>query len=147
MPYEYDVDGGVFVAQGQYGFPDYPDGQLRTSAAQLSRFLMMFAQGGTLGGVKLLEPTTVAEMRAPQHPPPGNGQGLIWYYSRDQTTQVLGHSGTYYGASTDMWFDPLTGAGYVLLMNGGVYFDYSTGPQMDAVYQIDDKLLSIAEAL
>jgi CubicO group peptidase (beta-lactamase class C family) len=44
MPY-HDRDGR-FVPYGQYGYPDYPDGQLRTSAAQLARHLVAFMRFG-----------------------------------------------------------------------------------------------------
>ena len=68
MPYrcnDNSSDGkSAFVchALGQYGFPDYPDGSLRTSARQLARFLGAIMNGGELDGVRILEASTVQAM-------------------------------------------------------------------------------------
>jgi len=87
-------------------------------------------------------------MRRPQLPAPNDDQGLIWGYAFDNDTHVLGHSGAYYGVSTDMWFDPATGAGYVLLTNGGVYFDdKNPSPQVAAMNDLNFKLMELALAL
>ena len=145
-PYEWVK--GAYVDKGFYGFPDYPDGQLRTSASQLARFLAMFASGGSYDGATSLAPATVQEMRKRQVPRLGAdaaNQGLIWYYTMEvDGTEVLGHTGAYIGVSTDMYFDPKTNNGYVLLTNGGVYLDHAKGPEVDAMYAIDVKLLATA---
>jgi CubicO group peptidase (beta-lactamase class C family) len=125
QPYEFV--NNAFQAQGLYGFPDYPDGQLRTSARQLARFLVMFEQHGALGGTRILSAATVDEMRRLQLPSVAADQGLVWYYGYDGPTRILGHNGAYLGISTDMWFDPATGAGYVLLTNSGAYYDDQAG--------------------
>ena len=50
----------VLIPYGVYSYPDTPAGNLRTSAAQLGRFLAMFAGGGCgADGVRLLQPETV----------------------------------------------------------------------------------------
>jgi CubicO group peptidase (beta-lactamase class C family) len=146
-PYEYV--NGAFQTQGLYGFADYPDGQLRTSAVQLARFLSMFMQGGQYGGVRILKEATVLEMQRLQIPSVDAHQGLIWFYSQDQSTKVLGHNGAYLGVSTDMWFDPATSTGYVLLTNGGTYYDDENGtsPEYDAMSAINYKLMDLAHAL
>ncbi len=149
MPYEYS--GGHFQSQGQYGFPDYPDGRLRTSANQLARFLAMFMQKGLFGGARVLQEATVDEMRRIQFPSVAPDQGLIWFFWFDQSTRILGHNGAYLGASTDMWFDPATNAGYIILTNGGVYFDHfadtTESPDVAAMDAINFKLMDLAHAL
>ena len=141
MPY----DGTPPVAQGHYGYPDYPDGQLRTSAPQLARFLLMFAQKGQCGQ-RLLKEATVDTMETVQLPAVDPSQGIIWYYDTKAGTQVLGHRGGDKGVSTDMFFDPTTGSGYVLLSNGSTNTTGSAAAQaaMDAM---NEKLLQLAKTL
>ena len=78
-PYAYVPSTGGYRPYGQYGYPDYPDGQLRTSAAQLARFLSAFVDYGRFRGTRILEHDTAAEMRRDQVPAIVRGQGLIWY--------------------------------------------------------------------
>ncbi len=143
MPYT--MEGGQYRATGQYGFPDYPDGQLRTSAAQLARFLIMLAGDGSLDGKRLLAPSTLAEMRRRQLPAPNDYQALMLFYAPANGHDVLGHNGATLGGSTDMWFDPKTGAGWVLLTNGDAYLD-GTDAQVDAMTRLNELLARAADA-
>jgi CubicO group peptidase (beta-lactamase class C family) len=144
------VDGsGNYVAVGYYSYPDYPNGRLRTSARQLARFLMMFASSGALDGARVLAASSVAEMRTTQ---PSSKEGLSWERFAFGGHAVLGHSGIDKGISTDMWFDPTTGAGFVVLTNGNVYLSHigqfdsgSYGPEIQAVLDLETDLLSLAE--
>jgi len=77
MPYHWK--DGSFVAYGQYGYPDYPDGELRTNAPALAKHFGAFMAFGELDGVRILEADTVREMRRAQFPDVAHGQGLIWY--------------------------------------------------------------------
>ena len=141
MPY----DGKPLAAQGHYGYPDYPDGQLRTSAPQLARFLLMFAQNGECGQ-RVLTAATVATMRTVQLPAVDSLQALLWYWDTKAGTPVLGHRGGDKGVSTDMFFDPKTGSGYVLLSNGSTNTSGTTAAQaaMDAM---NEKLLQLSKDL
>ena len=58
-------DGTPPVARGHYGYPDDPDGRLRTSAPQLARFLLTFAQKGQCGQ-RVLKQATVDTMETVQ---------------------------------------------------------------------------------
>jgi CubicO group peptidase (beta-lactamase class C family) len=128
-----------------YGYPDYPAGQLRTSAPQLARFLLMFAQKGQCGQ-RVLTEQTVATMRTVQLPSVAAGQGLIWYYAEQAGTNVLGHRGGDRGVSTDMFFDPTTGSGYVLLANGSTNTS-GVASEEAAMTAMDDKLVELAKTL
>jgi CubicO group peptidase (beta-lactamase class C family) len=141
MPY----DGTPLSAVGHYGYPDYPDGQLRTSAPQLARFLLMFAQNGACGQ-RVLQAETVATMKAVQLPQVDSLQALIWYYDTKAGTKVLGHRGADAGVSSDMFFDPATASGYVLLSNGSTNTSGSTAAQaaMDAM---NETLLDLSKTL
>lgn len=115
MPYE--RLGGDFAATGHYGLPDYPSGQLRTSARDLAALFAMLAGGGTFGGVQILEPTTVDEMRRLQIP--GNDeQALVWYFSILDGQGLLGHDGGELGAAAEVQHRTGDGFGVVVMMNG-----------------------------
>jgi CubicO group peptidase (beta-lactamase class C family) len=118
MPYRYVVTQDRYRAYGQYGYPDYPDGQLRTSAAQLTRFLLAFIRMGELDGARILQEETVREMRRNQVPDVIAGQGLIWYVLHRRGERLWGHNGGDSGVATQMFFRPTDGTGVITLANG-----------------------------
>ena len=140
MPYSVDSSGN-YAPAGYYCYPDYPDGQLRTSASQLALFLMAFIQFGQSAGVQILTKATVEEMRKTQ---PSSEEGLMWELETIGGKQLMGHGGSDLGVSTMMLFDPATGAGFVVLTNGNVY---GTGDpaQLSALDEIYAKMLELAE--
>lgn len=76
-----------------YGYPDYPDGALRTSAAHLARWLGAFTNLGTFEGARVLDETTVREIRRNQIPDlVAWHQGLIWYGERPLGFFTMGHT-------------------------------------------------------
>ena len=111
MPYRWVNAEDRFRALGHYGYPDYPDGQLRSNAAALSRFLIAFIRGGELDGVRILEEDTVATMRSSQVPEEIAGQGLIWYVLHRNGDRYWGHDGGDSGVATQMYFRPNDGVG------------------------------------
>lgn len=115
-------NGSAYTPYGQYGFADYPSGQLRTSAVQLARFLGMVIDGGQCDGAAILEPTTADALTTPQVPAIDPSQGLVWYSWHVGGRSVWGHNGGDQGVSTEMWFDPATGIGVVVLTNGEAWF-------------------------
>lgn len=141
MPY----DGTPLAPQGHYGYPDYPAGQLRTSVTQLARFLLVLAGKGQCG-VRLLKESTVAEMGKAQIPAIEPGQGLVLYRDTKGGTTALGHNGGDVGVSTDMFFDPATGNGYVLLSNGSTNTTGTTAAQ-NAMAAMNDELMQLAKSL
>ncbi len=61
---------------------------------------------------------------------------------------LLSHSGGYHGVGTEMWFDPQSGSGCVLLSNGGqLTAGYSDAAINDAWIALNAKLAALAEAL
>ena len=104
MPYRYRA--GRFVPYGQYGYPDYPDGQLRTSVRQLAHHLLAFMGGGEYAGTRILQSDTVDEMRRVQFPGVAHGQGLIWYRFALRGMRLMGHNGGDDGVATQMYFRP-----------------------------------------
>lgn len=140
MPYE--SFGGAFYEYGQYGYPDYPNGQLRSSAADLARYLAAYANGGALGPVRILEESTVDAMLTVQFPSVDPTQGLSWYYETIAGRDVVGHNGGDYGVTTDMFFDPATGDGAIVLVNVD-----DSGAVVKAMSRIEEALFRLGASL
>jgi CubicO group peptidase (beta-lactamase class C family) len=137
MPYRLDEETGTFDPYFQYGYPDYPDGALRTSAAHLARWLAAFMSFGELDGVRVLERSTVRETRRDQIPDIAWWhQGLIWYGASPNGYFRMGHTGGDFGVSARMFFRPDTRVGVVSLTNSSL-----GGPRWNAFRAIDLRIL------
>ncbi|MGY1623361.1 serine hydrolase domain-containing protein [Geodermatophilus sp. SYSU D00965] len=116
-----DLDRSMIALPGGkgplQGFPTFPDGTLRSSPSNLAKFLIAVMQGGSYGGSRILEPTTVALMLRSQTPL-DPCQGLIWYAERLGKRTLWGHVGDDPGVSATMFFDPVTETGVLLAANG-----------------------------
>ncbi len=120
MPTQYF--GGVFTPYGQYGFPVYPAGQLRTSSLQLARHLIAFMQLGQIDGTRILESSTVELMTTIQYPDvppvfPGYDWGLGWFRIPYGGGWLWGHTGGIYGVATYMFYNPDENFGIIELTN------------------------------
>lgn len=137
----------------QTSVPYYPATALRTTAADLGRFLTMIARGGELDGVRILKTETVTEMTRVQVPAsaPGNdidGQGLFWEHRPVNDHPAWGHGGSYYGASARMHVDA-RGVGVILLANGDLHLRiaYQRDEQMAAWADVERRLWRLADSL
>jgi CubicO group peptidase (beta-lactamase class C family) len=136
MPYKLDRETGDFNPYFQYGYPDYPDGALRTSAIHLARWLGAFMNHGRFEGVRVLDHSTVREIRRNQIPDIASWhQGLIWYGSSPHGYFRMGHTGGDFGVSTRMFFRPDRQLGVVSLTNS-----YLSGKRWDEFRAIDLKI-------
>ncbi|HCH63487.1 MAG TPA: hypothetical protein DFR83_11825, partial [Deltaproteobacteria bacterium] len=100
MPYGWR--SGDYAAVGHYGYPDYPDGALRTGAEQLARFLAMSMRRGHIDGQTILESETFDEMVHPQYPALDATQGLGWYTWSLDGESLWGHGGSDVGVATQV---------------------------------------------
>lgn len=96
-----------------YGYPTYPDGQLRSSAADLGRFLGMVMAGGVWRDVEVVRRETLRQMWTVQHMGPREDQLLFW--TRKQG--LIGHVGGDDGVLSFLYFHPERELGLVLLTN------------------------------
>jgi len=127
VPYKWN--GQKFIPYEHYGYPDYPDGQLRTSATQLSHFLLMMMNHGEYNSTHILRESTIDLMLTPQLPFYmgqengywANTQGIIWYQIDLPGRTLWGHEGGDPGVSTCMFFEPETNIGVIILTNGENY--------------------------
>lgn len=108
---------GSYHDIGLYGYPDYPDGQLRTTARSLGRFLAAYIDFGVVDGIRILDSTTVQLMRSIQYPALNLSQGLIWYRSVVGGRTRWGHSGGDRGVQTFMYLDETQRYGAIVLTN------------------------------
>jgi CubicO group peptidase (beta-lactamase class C family) len=140
---QYDSNGTTEIGNDDY--PDFPDGELRTSVDQYARFLLMFMNGGTYAGATILRPETVTEMERVQYPSVDPDQGITWYYQTREPGRILGHEGAVTGVTTRIGFNPTTHVGVVLLSNGNAALNsQQTANAFDAIF---DHIFDVAQAL
>lgn len=97
-----------------YSFPNYPDGLIRTSVRDLSRFLRAYISGGVFEEKRILKKETVQMMLSPEH----FGQGLCWFDLKLKNGDAAwGHGGGDPGISTQMLFRPNDGVGVIIFFN------------------------------
>jgi len=118
----HNFQNGSYNAINHYGFADYPNGQLRSTAMDLGNYMIAFLNGGTLGNNSILSSTSVNEMLSLQIPAIDSVSGLNWQktklYHSGGETMVWGHSGGEQGVSTYLYIDPQNDLGICLLTNG-----------------------------
>lgn len=118
----HNFQNGSYNAINHYGFADYPNGQLRSTAMDLGNYMIAFLNGGTLGNNSILSSTSVNEMLSLQIPAIDSVSGLNWHktklYHSGGETMVWGHSGGEQGVSTYLYIDPQNDLGICLLTNG-----------------------------
>ena len=113
-PYEWK--NGGHSPLDHYTFTDYPNGGLRSTALDLSKFLTAFANNGVANGYQLLKSATVQEMLSLQIPALDSETGLH-FFKLNATYNLWGHDGGEQGVSTIMAINPDTQVGVVLLAN------------------------------
>ncbi len=120
----YAAQGGFSVPIELYGGTTYPDGGVRTSVADLSKFFIALLNGGEYEGARILEKRSVDEMLRLQFTDakkPDNiilkekNSGIFWATKRDVTR--IGHAGTDPGVKTEMLSDLSKEVGVILFAN------------------------------
>lgn len=107
-----------------YGFPNYPDGLLRTSVGQLARFLLAYMNNGTYGDARILAADTVRLMLTPQAATTPQ-RGLCWATETRVGLRHWEHNGGDPGVQTTMSFRPADGIGVIVFVNRVVGVDFS----------------------
>jgi CubicO group peptidase (beta-lactamase class C family) len=145
----------LFVSQNGFSIPiplyggtTYPDGGVRTSAADLSKFFIALLNGGESQGKRILDAAAAAEMlrfqftdanRPENYPAKDGNSGLFWRTKFNGTR--IGHGGNDPGLQTEMLSDLDQKVGVVLLMNTSL-----SGTDQRAASAIFDGLWSYAES-
>lgn len=120
----YNRESDTLKAIKLYGLTTYPDGGVRTSVSDLSKFFICLLNDGKNEGVRILKKKSVAEMTKPQFTEenkPDNvdltkeNHGLFWFI-KDNGTKI-GHTGADPSVRTFMHYDPYNKIGVILFMN------------------------------
>jgi CubicO group peptidase (beta-lactamase class C family) len=108
-----------YEASCLYNHPNFPDGFLRTSVRQLSRWARAYLNGGTLDGQWILQESTVREALKTHVTEGARLQGLTWYASsrRIRGEIAWGHGGSDPGVNTDLRLLPREGVAAIAFMN------------------------------
>ena len=136
----YTRSGNDLVPVSHYGYPDYPDGQLRASVADLGRYAAALLSGGALDGKSILEPQSVEALFTPPLAA-YEDQGVFWFKSEMRGHTAWGHSGGDLGVLTDLKIFPEAGFAFALLINT----DQSQA--WTGLMQIERELIKKAEKL
>lgn len=149
-PHEFDELG--WTVREHYGYPTWPDGQLRTTASELGSLLRLVLGDGEVDGVRLFEPGALDPLRTA--PVPGladwflaaflRQQYLFWFAAELDGRALIGHDGDDYGVSTEMFYDQATGVGVVLLAN--ISDGANGGRAREQTIAIQDRLYALGEA-
>lgn len=116
MPYGYDALRKIYKPIGYYGFPNYPDGLLKTSTSEFMRFISIFINGGlTIEGNQFLRPETIEEMLTPQFPNVSTIPAIAWAI----TGSYHAHGGSDPGVSTQVIISKEEKWGAIMFANSG----------------------------
>jgi CubicO group peptidase (beta-lactamase class C family) len=122
-----------------YNHPNFPDGFLRTSVVQLSRYARAYLGEGKLGARRILSERAVRELLAEQFSEGQRVQGLTWYASTRNIRghRAWGHGGSDPGINTDLRIIREEAIGAIAFMN-------TNGVRPD---EITHKMLELAPEL
>ncbi|MGB6229217.1 MAG: serine hydrolase domain-containing protein [Litorimonas sp.] len=143
--YERDDEG--FSAYPPYALATWPDGGLRTTARDLSRYLLAFMNSGTVDGKRVFDKGAVdlalggLDMSEVDDVPDKDvSNGLFWGMSKApnalQARPLVGHNGVDPGIWTLMQFDPVTERGVIAIANA----DMDSRETMVAFYSLAYRL-------
>lgn len=146
----------LFVAQNghiipipNYGGTVYPDGGVRTSVADLSRFFVAMLNDGEYQGTRILHADMATEMQRfqwsdanrPENYPAADGNSGLFWRTKFSGTRA-GHGGNDPGLQTEMLSDLHRNVGVILFMNTSL-----SGADARATSAIFDALWKHAQAL
>jgi CubicO group peptidase (beta-lactamase class C family) len=119
----YDQKGDSIKLIPWYGLATYPDGGVRTSVSDLSKFLICLVNEGQSDGGQVLKKESVQEMTRPQFNESNKpdsldlskgNEGIFWWISQDGKE---GHDGGDPGVMTNMWYDTRRNIGVIMFTN------------------------------
>ena len=120
----YDKKGDTLKVIPFYSVPTYPDGGIRSSVAELSKFFIALLDDGNYKGTRILKKETVQEIKRYQFTEankPGNvdlaklNSGIFWATKNNATR--IGHAGSDPGVKTEMLCNLSQEVGVILFMN------------------------------
>lgn len=143
---------------GSNGLVFAPQGGLRISALDLSKFMLMLLNGGIYNNVRIIENSTVDLILEPQWTFNGNNGdnyynlfnqwGLGFHITTNQNfgdivfdeITMFGHPGEAYGLISDMYFDKIKKFGFIFITNGysgNSYYEYG---DLSSFYLVEEQI-------
>lgn len=136
---------------------DAAAGLIHSNVEDMSKYVMMYLNRGTLNGVRILDSLSILEMENKQTEElfldeNGNfGYGLYsgsYYYKKDNDSslvKIIGHGGDTYTFHADMKYIPELGVGVVLLTNSTGGNSVNSGQRLLRLYlkERDDAKLKV----
>ncbi len=127
---------GNLTEYQNYGYADYPSGQLRATSNNLAKFMSAYINDGAYNDMRILDSETVELIKAIHYPEVNSMQGLVWYYKNENGRTLFGHNGGDLGSSTEMFISFSDNLGVVLLTNSNNY---------NAMIQIENAIFDFAQ--
>jgi CubicO group peptidase (beta-lactamase class C family) len=131
-----------------YGYPDYPDGQLRTTVSDYAQMVKLMINDGKVDGKPFLEKETVDEFLHIQFPGAAKHQAIAWNYNEFDNflyyllmPRLPAHTGADPGVATVVSFDREKKTGGIIFSNSPT----STFKEQKIFYQEMMKKLLQAE--
>jgi CubicO group peptidase (beta-lactamase class C family) len=107
-----------------FGYPSYPDGQLRTTVKDYAQVVKLMINEGRLNGQAFLKKSTADEYLRVQYPEINKYQAICWNYNEFESTlyyllmpRLPSHTGADPGIATVVSFDPDKKTGAVIFSN------------------------------
>lgn len=117
IPYS-DPEFPTDLANPHYTFADFPNGGLRTTVVDLSKFLRAIINNGITQNANILKPQTVELMKTKNGQKLNNDDlGLCFYYTKVGNKEYFGHGGGEKGVNTNMLLDLNTKIGVIWFSN------------------------------
>ena len=105
------------IPMNHYGYADYPSGQLRSSANDLAKFVVLYTNGGVYNNIRILNEETVQFIKEIPYPNVDSQQAIIWYYKNQGGRSLFGHNGGDLGVITEMFISLSDEIGVIVLSN------------------------------
>ena len=124
------------------GYAHYPAGMLMISLSGLERWTRGHVEMGTLDGTRFLAESSITETRRAQFPAVSGGQAMVWYYTTHAGSRWLSHSGSSFGASSQLLYRPEDGRMIIVLTNSDAYIRSRFGQPLggDAIERIIERM-------
>jgi len=107
-----------------YGYPDFPDGQLRTTVSDYAQVIKLMLNEGKVNGRPYLMPATVEEFLKIQYPSVAKYQAIAWNYNEFENfiyyllmPRLPSHTGADPGVATVVSFNPVKRTGAIIFSN------------------------------
>lgn len=143
----YDKKGDTLKTIPLYTFPTYPEGGVRTSVSELSKYFIALLNDGEYNGVKILKKESVQEMKrfqfnATKKPENMNlnklNSGIFWATKLGATR--IGHNGSDPGVRVFMLSDLKEEIGVILFINTALSDEGISFDIYDEFYKYGTKL-------